>query len=67
MELKESVGQLRAKTDRLIANVKSQGKKIETNRAKMSLVAGGTIVIGFLFASIFALKKLLPIEMLVPR
>jgi hypothetical protein len=67
MEMKESIGQLSAKTDRLIADVKSQGDKIETIRTKMTLVTGGSLVIGFLFALILALAKLLPIEMIIPK
>ena len=65
MEMKESVGQLIAKTDRLILDVESQSKKIETIRTKMTLVTGGALVIGFLFAAILTLAKLLPLEKLV--
>jgi hypothetical protein len=67
MEMKESVGQLSAKTDRLIADVKSQGEKVDAIRTKLTLVAGGAAVIGFLFAAILAFAKLLPIEALVSK
>jgi hypothetical protein len=67
MEMKESVGQLSAKTDRLIADVKSQGDKVDAIRTKLTLVAGGAAVIGFLFAAILAFAKLLPIETLVSK
>jgi hypothetical protein len=61
MEMKESLGQLSAKTDRLISDVKSQGEKIESMRHKFSWVAGGAAVVGFLFAIILALIKFVPI------
>jgi hypothetical protein len=62
MEMKESVGQLSAKTDRLISDVKSQGDKIDGMRLKFAWVTGGVAVVGFLFAVILALIKFIPSE-----
>ena len=67
MEMKESIGQLSAKTDRLVADVKSQGEKVDAIRTKMTLVTGGAMVIGFFIALILAIAKLLPTEMFVPK
>jgi hypothetical protein len=67
MEMKESIGQLSAKTDRLIADVKSQSDKVDAIRTKVNLVTCGATVIGFLFALILTLAKLLPVEALIPK
>lgn len=67
MEMKESIGQLSAKTDRLIADVKSQSDKVDAIRTKMNFVTGGAVVIGFLFAVILTLVKLLPIGSLLAK
>jgi hypothetical protein len=67
MEMKESVGQLSAKTDRLIADVKSQGDKVDAIRTKLTFVMGGVAVISFIFTVILALTKLLPLEFLSPK
>jgi len=61
IEMQRSIGELVAKTDRLIADVKSHGEKIDTVRMKMSWLAGGAAVVGFLIAVALALVKLLPL------
>ena len=44
--MQRSIGELAAKTDRLIADVKSQGDKIDRVRLTLAWVAGGAAVIG---------------------
>lgn len=60
MEMKHSLGELSAKTDRLIQDVQSQGKKIDTIRIRLSWVAGGTAVVGFIFATVLAVLRFVP-------
>ncbi len=60
IEMQRSLGELSAKTDRLIADVKSQGDKIDTVRMRFSWVAGGAAVVGFLIALLLATLRFLP-------
>jgi hypothetical protein len=60
MEMKGSIGQLIAKTDRLVEDVGSQGKKLDALRMRFAWVAGGTAVVGFIFATILAVLKFVP-------
>ena len=48
IEMQRSIGELVAKTDRLITDVKSQGEKIDGVRITLAWVAGGADVVGFL-------------------
>ena len=55
-----AVGEDMARTDRLIADVSSQGTKIDGIRMKFAWVAGGAATVGFLMAVALATIKLLP-------
>jgi len=48
MEMQRSIGELAAKTDRLIADVKSQGDKIDRIRTTMAWFTGAAAVIGLI-------------------
>lgn len=61
IEMQRSIGELTAKTDRLIADVKSQGEKVDSVRLRIAWVTGGAAVVGFLIAFALAVVKLLPI------
>lgn len=61
VEMQRSIGELCAKTDRLIADVKSQGEKIDSVRLRMAWIAGGAAVVGFLIAVGIGVLKLLPL------
>lgn len=61
MEMHHSIGDLVAKTERLISDVKSQGEKIDAVRIKIAWVTGGAAAVGFILAVILAVLKLLPI------
>lgn len=50
IEMQRSVGELTAKVDRLISDVKSQGDKIDGVRMRLAWVAGGAAAVGFLLA-----------------
>ncbi len=60
MELQRSIGDLSAKTDRLIADVKSQSDKVDKLRMRFAWVTGAAAVIGFLLAVIMAVARFLP-------
>ena len=60
IEMQRSIGDLCAKTDRLISDVKGHGEKIDSIRLRMAWIAGGAAVVGFLFAAVIGLIKLLP-------
>ena len=60
VEMQRSIGELVAKTDRLITDVKSQGDKIDSVRMKLAWIAGATAVVGFLVAVVLAFARLLP-------
>lgn len=62
MEMQRSIGDLAAKTDRLIADVKSQGEKIDSVRMKIAWVTGGAAVVGFLVAMLLAAARFLPYQ-----
>jgi hypothetical protein len=59
--MQRSIGELAAKTDRLIADVKSQGEKIDGVRLKLAWVAGGAAVVGFLVAVLLAVARFWPL------
>ena len=59
-EMRGSLGDLTAKVDRLINDVKGHGDKIDKVRMKLAWVAGGAAVAGFLLAIGLTLLKLLP-------
>ena len=60
-EMQRSIGELCAKTDRLIADVKSQGDKIDAIRMRLAWVAGGGAVVGTMIgAAIAIVVKMLP-------
>jgi hypothetical protein len=61
IEMHRSIGELSAKTDRLIADVKSQGEKIDSVRLRLAWVAGGAAVVGFLVAVGLAALRLWPL------
>jgi hypothetical protein len=60
IEVQRSIGELSAKTDRLIADVKSQGDKIDSVRMRMAWFAGAAAVISVLFAIALAAIRYLP-------
>lgn len=60
IEMQRSIGELSAKTDRLIADVKSQGDKIDSVRITLAWAAGGAAVVGFLIAVALGVAKLWP-------
>jgi hypothetical protein len=61
IEMQRSLGELSAKTDRLIIDVKSQGDKIDNMRLRWSWLTGGAAFVGFLIAALFAALRYLPI------
>jgi hypothetical protein len=62
IELQRSIGELSAKTDRLIADVKSHSDKIDRIRLTLAWVAGGAAVVGVLVgAGITIAVKMIPI------
>ena len=50
MELQRAVGELTAKVDRLIGDVKSQGDKIDRLRITLAWVGGGAALIAAVLA-----------------
>ncbi len=60
IEMHRSIGELSAKTDRLIADVQSQGSKIDAIRIRLAWVTGGAAVVGFIVSLGLAALKLLP-------
>jgi hypothetical protein len=62
IEMQKSIGELCAKTDRLISDVKSHGDKIDGIRLTLAWVAGGAAVVGVIVgaAITFAVKYLSP-------
>nr|WP_250809350.1 hypothetical protein [Neorhizobium tomejilense] len=60
MEMQKSIGELAAKTDRLITDVKSQGEKVDALRMRFALIAGGTAVVGFILATVLAVLRFVP-------
>lgn len=48
MELQKSVGEINAKVDRMVGDLKSQGEKIDKLRIWAAGVVGGAAVLGFL-------------------
>jgi hypothetical protein len=62
MEMKGSVGELSAKVDRLIADTKSQGEKIEGIRMLLAWVAGGSAMLGAILALGVVVLKYWPIK-----
>jgi hypothetical protein len=66
VEMQRSLGELSAKTDRLITDVKSQGDKIDSVRMRLAWLAGGAAVLGFLVAIGLGLVKMLPFGIAAP-
>jgi len=64
--MQRSLGELSAKTDRLITDVKSQGDKIDSVRMRLAWLAGGAAVLGFLVAIGLGLVKMLPFGIAAP-
>ncbi len=62
MELKGSVHELTAKVDRLVADVRGHGEKIDAIRMRMAWVGGGAAVLGFLAALGLGLLKVISIN-----
>lgn len=62
IEMQKSIGELSAKTDRLISDVKSHGEKIDGIRLTLAWVAGGAAVVGVIVGATitFAAKYLTP-------
>lgn len=62
IEMQKSIGELSAKTDRLISDVKSHGDKIDGIRLTLAWVAGGAAVVGVIVgaAITFATKTFSP-------
>lgn len=61
MEMQHTLGNLVAKTDRLIVDVKSQGEKVDSLRLRFSWFSGIAAAAGFLIATILATAKFFPI------
>ena len=61
IEMQRSIGELSAKTDRLVSDVKSQGEKIDGVRIRLAWVAGAAAVVGFLIALALGLMRVFPI------
>lgn len=61
VEMQRSIGELCAKTDRLIADVKSQGDKIDSVRQQISWLTGAAVAVAGVIALIFAVWKSFPI------
>lgn len=55
IEMQKSIGELSAKTDRLITDVKSQGEKIDKIRLTLAWVAGGAAVVGVVVGAIITI------------
>jgi hypothetical protein len=49
--MQKSIGELCAKTERLITDVKSQGDKVDGIRLTLAWVAGGAAVVGVLIGA----------------
>jgi hypothetical protein len=60
IEMQRSLGDLSAKVDRLITDVKGQGEKIDGVRIKFAWFTGAAAVLSFLFATGLALVKFWP-------
>jgi hypothetical protein len=60
IELQRSVGELCAKVDRLIGDVKSQGDKIDALRMRVAWVTGGAAVVGVLVGAAFVILRYVP-------
>jgi hypothetical protein len=60
MEMQKNVGELVARTDRLISDVKSQGDKIDNLRIRFAWVTGGAVVVGALISIFLAALRILP-------
>jgi hypothetical protein len=62
IQMQKSIGELCAKTDRLISDVKSHGDKIDGIRLTLAWVAGGAAVVGVIVgaAITFAVKNITP-------
>lgn len=60
IEMQKSIGELCAKTDRLIADVKSHGEKIDKIRMTLAWVAGGAAVTAVIVSAVitFGVKYL---------
>jgi hypothetical protein len=65
IEMQRTLGELSAKTDRLMTDVKSQGDKIDKVRLRLSWVAGGAAVVGFFVAVLLVVLRFLPLNWLV--
>ncbi len=61
IEMQRSIGELSAKTDRLISDVKSQGDKIDKVRILISRLGGGAAVVLFITAVVLAIVRYLPL------
>lgn len=64
MEMQKSLGDLCSKTERLIADVKSQGDKIDKLRMRFAWVAGAAAVVGFIFATLLVVARFIPLSAL---
>jgi hypothetical protein len=67
MEMHKTIGELVARTDRLIADVKSQGDKIDILRIRFAWVTGGAFVVGILISILLAALRMLPAGWFVGR
>jgi hypothetical protein len=59
-DMRGSVGELCAKVDRLIADVKSQSEKIDAVRMRLAWVTGAAAVVGALVGVALALARFVP-------
>jgi hypothetical protein len=60
MEMQRTLGDMGAKVDRLVIDVKGQGEKLDVIRIRIAWVAGGAAVLGFIVATGLALFRVLP-------
>jgi len=65
MEMQRTLGEMSSKLDRVVADVKSHGDKLDTIRSQISFVKGGLWVLGALVA--FAITGVTAYLRYVPR
>jgi hypothetical protein len=61
IEMQKSIGELVAKTDRLIADVSSQGEKIDAVRIVNAWVGGAFALLIFLFGVVISIMQVWPL------
>jgi hypothetical protein len=64
IEMQKSLGELFAKTDRLISDVSKQGEKIDRIRLLLAWLGGGAALLGLLVGVGLTLLRLWPISSL---